>query len=154
MTFRQLAELVGKKQKTVEVFFARKKLSIRRPDDVRRYVAYTQRDRQWRTSTYSAPHLRSFHFQRKQRGDILRIKNISGYDAKLITAFPRYIYWDRPADSMTKSEFIQRVVRYGALEDIQLMLKKLPITDIHTVYPDRHALLADTAGGLLNIPKL
>ncbi len=64
MTFQELAQIVQKKQKTVEVFFSRKNLSIENSEDISKYLEHHYTGKQWRTSTYSAPHLRKYHFRK------------------------------------------------------------------------------------------
>jgi len=133
--FKTLAKYVGKEKNTVAKFFSRKKLSIRNPADVKKYFDYLHAGKQWRESKYSAPHLAKYHF-RKQR-------NLETFPKKITEQFSRSIFWDRPAESVLRKDFIRRVARYGMLEDVQKMLEIIPIEEIKKVYKNRNELLAE-----------
>ncbi|MFH1375859.1 MAG: hypothetical protein ABIH35_04290 [Patescibacteria group bacterium] len=142
-TFETLAACVGKERNTVAKFFSRKRLSIRRPADVKKYLEHLARGKQWRTSTYAAPHLAPHRYRRQ--------RSLRPFPRRITNQFPRYIFWDRPAESVPRDDFIRRVVRYGTFIDMQKMLKIIPPKTIKTVYKNRSELLADTKGGLIRI---
>lgn len=69
MTFAELARITGKHPRTITQAFHRKRLSIKRPEDVKSYLHLTLRPRQVRRRqpTRDAPHLRAHQFQPRHR---------------------------------------------------------------------------------------
>ncbi|MCF7845631.1 MAG: hypothetical protein K9L85_00140 [Candidatus Peribacteraceae bacterium] len=133
MNFQNLAVIVGKKQKTVEVFFSRKQLSIKRDADIREYLTKVFTQKRWRTSDYSAPHLRPYHFRKMDET----------VAASVARKFSPVSFWDRNPEALTKHEFIQRVVRYGVFEDLAKLKKYFTPGEIRSVYPDQFAMIQD-----------
>ncbi|MFH1546118.1 MAG: hypothetical protein ABIE14_01975 [Patescibacteria group bacterium] len=133
MNFKKLAEIADKKQKTVEVFFSRKKLSIKNPTDIRTYLQKIGDKKSWRVSDYSAPHLRRHHFRKMD-------ERVSPQVAR---QFSLVAFWDRHPEALSKREFIQRVVRYGIFEDLAKLKKYFTPGEIRSVYPDKLAMIRD-----------
>ena len=142
MNYQELSQIVNKKSHTIAMFFSRKGLSIKNPMDIKKYLDYLAKGKQWRTSDYRAPHLAKYRFSKTARS--------KECPAKIIKQFPRYIFWDRNPRSITKPDFIKRVVQYGTIRDVQKMLRVMPKQEIKAVYRDRHALLAGFNQPLIN----
>jgi hypothetical protein len=143
MNYQILADCVGKQRNTVAKFFSRKKLSIKKPDDVKKYLDYLRTGKQWRESDYKAPHLSRYSFHQQ--------RNLNTFPKKISQQFQNSVFWDRPVESVPKDYFIKRLAQYGTLADIQKMLEVIPLEDIKKIYKNRSELLAEFRKPIINM---
>lgn len=124
---------MGKDRNTLAKFFSRKGLSIKKSEDVKKYLDYLRSGKQWRVSSYSAPHLKPYYF------DSLDSK----ISESIISKFSKAAFWDRHPATLTKREFIQRVVHYGIFEDVLQLIKLFKKSEIKALYSDVFAMIRE-----------
>ncbi|OGJ51685.1 hypothetical protein A2335_00235 [Candidatus Peregrinibacteria bacterium RIFOXYB2_FULL_32_7] len=62
MNYKELSEIVQKKQKTVSMFFSRHKLSIKDIQDIQFYIDYVEKGKRLESGNRSTDHLKSYQF--------------------------------------------------------------------------------------------